>query len=82
MFDAVMFDFRLIETEDGSQIIDRNLKTPINALTPDQQMEYIEIDSQLATVDRMKRRARRKAEHKRRIKKSLAWKIACLCGIF
>lgn len=81
MFDIVMFDFRIIETEDGNQVIDRNLKTPINALTPDQQMEYIEIDSQLATADRMRRKARRRAEHKLKFKKSLAWKIACFCGI-
>ena len=82
MFDAVMFDFRIIETEDGSQVIDRNLKTPVNALTPDQQMEYIEIDSQLAIVDRIRRKARRRAERKRKLEKSLAWKIASLCGIF
>ena len=82
MFDAVMFDFRIIETEDGNQVIDRNLKTPMNALTPDQQMEYIEIDSQLAIVDCMRRKARRRAERKRKFEKSLVWKIACLCGIF
>ena len=35
-----MFDFRIIDTEDGNQVIDRNLKTPSKALTPIQYMEY------------------------------------------
>lgn len=29
-----MFNFRIITTADGNQIIDRNLKTPYDALTP------------------------------------------------
>lgn len=29
-----MFNFRIIDTVDGNQIIDRNLKTPYNSLTP------------------------------------------------
>ena len=31
-----MFNFRIINTADGNQIIDRNLKTPYDALTPTQ----------------------------------------------
>ena len=37
-----MFNFRIITTADGNQIIDRNLKTPYDALTPTQMMEYME----------------------------------------
>ena len=47
-----MFDFRIIDTPDGNQIIDRNLKTPYNALTPLQMVEYLEIDNRLAYMDR------------------------------
>lgn len=47
-----MFDFRIIDTEDGNQIIDRNLKTPYKALTPLQMVEYLEIDNRLAYMDR------------------------------
>lgn len=36
-----MFNFRIITTADGNQIIDRNLKTPYEALTPTQMVEYI-----------------------------------------
>ena len=50
-----MFNFRIIDTADGNQIIDRNLKTPYNALTPTQMMEYMEMDSQLSFMDRMER---------------------------
>ena len=35
-----MFNFRIIDTPDGNQIIDRNLKTPYNALTPLQMVKY------------------------------------------
>ena len=42
-----MFNFRIITTADGNQIIDRNLKTPYDALTPTQMMEYMEMDNSL-----------------------------------
>ena len=53
-----MFDFRIIDTPDGNQIIDRNLKTPYNALTPLQMVEYLEMDNRLAYMDWMERKAR------------------------
>ncbi len=42
-----MFDFRIIETVDENQIIDRNLKTPYSTLTPLQMVEYMEMDNSL-----------------------------------
>ena len=42
-----MFNFRIIDTPDGNQIIDRNLKTPYKALTPLQMVEYLEMDNRL-----------------------------------
>ncbi len=59
-----MFDFRIIETMDGNQIIDRNLKTPYEALTPIQMVEYTEMDTRLAYMDRLKRK--QKAESRSR----------------
>lgn len=38
-----MFNFRIINMADGNQIIDRNLKTPYEALTPLQMVEYAEM---------------------------------------
>ena len=51
-----MFDFRIIDIGNGNQIIDRNLKTPYNALTPIEMIEYIEMDNQLAYMKRMERK--------------------------
>jgi len=58
----IMFGFRIIEMADGNQIIDRNLKTPYNALTPFEMVEYTEVDIQLAVMDGLKRKARSEAE--------------------
>ncbi len=76
-----MFDFRIIDTEDGNQIIDRNLKTPYNALTPIQMVEYLEMDNRLVYMDRMERKAGEEAERKRKIVRNPIYKIACLCGL-
>lgn len=77
----IMFDFRIINTPDGNQIIDRNLKTPYNALTPLQMVEYQEIDVQLAYMDRMEGKARAEAERKRKIARNPFLRFACLCGL-
>lgn len=76
-----MFDFRIIDTADGNQIIDRNLKTPYKALTPLQMVEYLEMDNKLAYMDRMERKAREEAERKRKLARNPIYKMACLCGL-
>ena len=77
----IMFDFRIIETETGDQIIDRSLKTPYKALTPLQMVEYLEMDNRLAYMDRMERKARAETEHKRKISRNPLYRMACLCGL-
>lgn len=76
-----MFNFRIIDTDDGNQIIDRNLKTPYNALTPLQMVEYMEMDNKLTYMDRMERKARSRADHERKFARSPFYKLACLCGM-
>lgn len=76
-----MFNFRIITTADGNQIIDRNLKTPYEALTPLQMVEYTEMDNRLLIMDRMERKAREKAEHMRKVAKNLFYRIACMVGL-
>lgn len=66
---------------DGSQIIDRNLKTPYNALSPVQILEYEEMDTQLYIMDRMERREREEAGRRRKFLANAFQKIACLCGL-
>lgn len=76
-----MFDFRIIDTVDGNQIIDRNLKTPYKALTTLQMVEYLEMDNRLAYMDRVERKARAEAERRRKIARNPIYKMACLCGL-
>ncbi len=76
-----MFNFRIIETTDGNQIIDRNLKTPYNALTPLQMVEYVEMDNQLAFMDRVERKAREVADRRRRVARNPFYRLAFLCGL-
>lgn len=77
----VMFDFRIITCADGTQIIDPSLKTPYSALTPNQMQEYIEMDSQIAVMDRMKRKARREVNRKRKLDRNPFYKVASICGL-
>lgn len=76
-----MFDFRIIDTADGNQIIDRSIKTSYDTLTPVQMLEYMEMDEKLSFMDRMERRAKAEAERKRRIARNPFYRIACLCGL-
>lgn len=76
-----MFNFRIINTADGNQIIDRNLKTSYDALTPTQMMEYMEMDNNLAFMDRMECKAREKAEHMRKVAKNPFYRMACMVGL-
>ena len=76
-----MFNFRLINTPDGNQVIDTSLKTPYDALTPLQMVEYMEVDRHMAIMERMERKRQREAEHKRKLTYKLFHKVACMCGI-
>ena len=76
-----MFDFRIINTADGNQIIDRQLKTPYSSLTPVQMLEYAEMEDRLAYMDRLEKKARQKAEHIRKLAKNPLHKMACIVGL-
>ena len=76
-----MFNFRLINTPDGNQIIDTTLKTPYSSLTPIQMVEYTEVDNSLEYMRRMERKQQREAERKRKFTYKLFHKVACICGI-
>ena len=76
-----MFDFRLINTPDGNQIIDFTLKTPYDSITPIEMMEYIEVDARLAYMERMERKQQRETERKRKLIYRFIHKLAYVCGI-
>lgn len=76
-----MFNFRLINTADGNQIIDTTLKTPYDSITAVEMMEYIEVDNQLAYMERLERKQQREAERKQKFTYKFMHKVACMCGI-
>ena len=76
-----MFNFRLINTPDGNQIIDTTLKTPYDSITPIEMIEYMEVDAQLDYMKRMEQKQQRETERKRKFTYKLFHKVACMCGI-
>ena len=76
-----MFNFRIIDTADGNQVIRRDLKTPCNALTPLQYIEYTNMEVQLYIADRQKKKLQREADHLRKLARNPFWRLACFCGL-
>ena len=76
-----MFEFRLINLSDGNQIIDTTLKTPYDALTPIEMVEYMEVNARLEYMKRMERKQKREAEKQRKFIYRFIHKVACMCGI-
>lgn len=75
------FPFRIIQTSDGNEIIDRTLTTPYNALTGVQMVEYHEMDLQLFRMDKLEKQKRKEEEQRKKLVKNPLWKMACFCGI-
>ena len=76
-----MFNFRIINTPDGNQIIDEGLKTPYNSLTPVEMVEYKEVEDALYYEEIQKRKQKREAERKQKFTYRFMNKVACMCGI-
>lgn len=76
-----MFDFRIIDTEDGNQVIRRDLKTPYSALTPLQYIEYTNMEVQLYIADRQKKKFLKESERRRKLARNLFVRFACFCGL-
>ena len=76
-----MFNFRIIACADGTDIIDTTLKTPYNSLTSSQMEDYIETDKRLAYMERMKEKARKRAERERKVKRNPLYRLACVFGV-
>jgi hypothetical protein len=66
---------------DGTEIIDRSLKTPYNALTAVQMVEYTEMDNRLANMDRLERKSRQETERKQKLARNPLYRFACKCGM-
>ena len=75
------FNFRIIKSNNGTEIIDRNRITPIAALTPIALIEYKRTENDLYFIDRQKAKQQRETERKRKLTYKLFHKVACMCGI-
>ena len=53
------FNFRIIRTANGAEVIDDTLSTPYNSLTPLQMMDYINVENSLYFSERRKCRIKR-----------------------
>ena len=49
------FNFRIIKCANGADIIDSNLSTPYNSLTPIQMVDYSNVENSLYFAERQKR---------------------------
>lgn len=76
-----MFHFRIINLPDGNQLIDERLKTPYDALTPLQLVEYEEMEKHIIILQRLEHKRRKETERKRKLARNPIYKIACICGI-
>ena len=65
-----MFGFRIINMPDGNHVIDPSFKTPFNSLTPSRMEDYIEMDKQIALMERMKEKERKAAERRRKMERN------------
>lgn len=76
-----MFNFRIINTADGNQIIDRKHTTSYEELTPIQMVEYVELEARLYHMDRIERNARKAADKKRKLAKNPLYRMACVARL-
>ena len=76
-----MFNFRIINTADGNQIIDRKNTTSYEELTPLQMVEYMELEARLYHMDRIERNARKAADKKRKLASNPLYRVACVVGL-
>jgi len=75
------FNFRIIEQPDGVQVIDNRVKTEMDTLTPEMQLEYMEVYEHLVFMERMKRKVQREREQQMENSRNPLYKIACAFGL-
>lgn len=75
-----MFNFTIITTPDGNQVIDRTIPTPCDTLDSFQLLEYMEVEEQLSKMDILERKQRMERERRRKVRNPL-YRLACICGI-
>lgn len=54
-----MFDFRIIQLDNGIEVIDPSLKTPIDSLTHSQAFDYFRVQDTFNRIKRIRRKRNR-----------------------
>ena len=75
------YNFRIVDNGDGTDTIDKTRITPMDALTPEQQMEYQRTAEDLYADEIVRRKQKRETERKRKLIYKILHKVACVCGI-
>ncbi len=75
------FNFRIVKSADGTEIIDRNRITPMAALSPCALIEYKRTENDLYFMDRQTAKQQREAERKQKFTYKLFHKVARACGV-
>lgn len=76
-----MFNFRIIDIDDGNQVIRRDLKTPYSALTPLQYIEYTNMEVQLYIADRQKKKFLKELNRRRKLARNPFVRFAYFCSL-
>lgn len=53
------FNFRIIKTANGAEVIDSTLSTPYSSLTPMQMLDYINVENSLYFAEKRERRIKK-----------------------
>lgn len=77
----MVFNFRIMEVEEGVEVVNRELKTPEEALTPVELVNYQEWENRLLFMDRMRQKEIREVERKRKLEHNPFYKVVCACGL-
>ena len=76
-----MFNFRIIRTAEGLEIIDRTLSTSSDLLNPFELMDYVALEDTLAFMDRKRRISRKRSRRKRKLARNPLYRVLGIIGL-
>lgn len=76
-----MFNFRIITTAEGLEIIDRTLTTSSDLLNPFELMDYVALEDTLAFMDRKRRISRKRSRRKRKLARNPLYRLLGIIGL-
>ncbi len=76
-----MFNFRIIRTAEGLEIIDRTLSTSSDLLNPFELMDYVALEDTLAFMDRKRRISRKRSRRKRKLARNPLYRLLGIIGL-